>query len=260
MNNTTKKFDLSVLNSTTYTTNLPSGLELKLHPISAKQSMQIDAAESSTMDILQSSVITPDVIIKNLSISDVETIFNHIFMLEHGNKHTVKYTCTAPVEPEEPTDAELELLLAGGLPEEQELTCGKTITQEINLENAFVSNNTFTKTLVVNEKVTIELQQPTADDFEQHAVDTTSGLLELCKASIKTVYVGEQTFTESDLEQDGLIYKVIDELDNTSFLEVVKWVREAPRLMLFVDLACDCGNSNKVVLRGLDDIFATLGG
>lgn len=288
-----KKFDLNVLKTPHVALTLPqSGAEVKLRSLTAGEHKLLLLANESNEKIdaieqcLEKSIVS-DIKIEDLAVADAEFLFVQMYANSNGTQSlNAEYNCAAPKPEEEVkelltqrmedheamasgTDEFADLIVqpptlekptAEELVEEMlkpsDLVCGERIKCNIDLTKAFVVPFTGKDTVKVNDQVSIKLKHPNIRSFESNDPSTGEGLFNLAAASIHEVYVGDMVYTKRELENQGMLLPIMEELSTAAFIEIRDFVDNTPRLTVFVDVKCPkCGNFEKIALSGIDDFF-----
>ncbi|AUR86063.1 baseplate protein [Vibrio phage 1.081.O._10N.286.52.C2] len=280
----TKAFDISVLAAPQYSVKLPSsGAEVKLRAMLAKEHKALLIANESEekVDAIEQCLkncIVSDINIEDLTVGDAEYLFVHMYMNSNGvNSIQAEYNCCAerPAEElEEMRAAEAELpektaddlfaeIVAQSDHEAIEAVfapsselCGTKIVANIDLRSAFVPSFSGETSVQVNAHVVIDLQHPGIRVYENNDPNTPQGLFDIAVESIKSVHVGDATYTKEELEAQNQLVDIMGELDTAAFKKVQTFVDSVPRVTSVIDVKCPkCGNTEKVVLRGIEDFF-----
>lgn len=276
-------FDINVMASPHYSITLPStGKKVKMRALLTKEHKallianesgdKIDAIEQCLNNCLITEVNT-----RELPIGDSEYLFLQMYINSNGTDAiNANYHCAAPVENTEEESTEQEVPTEDDFfkniveqskdmsPDEMieetfkpgDDICGTAISANIDLSTAFVPEYTGDYKVKVNDDITILLEHPNISHFEENDPATGEGLFNLAVASIKEIYHGETTYSRQELDEQGVLGDILDQMETKTFKKIQKFIDDVPRLCCYVDVVCPtCGNTEKIMLRGIEDFF-----
>ncbi|CAM0000087.1 baseplate hub [Vibrio phage D479] len=288
-----KKFDLNVMKTPHTTVTLPqSGEVIKMRSLTAGEHKLLNLANESEQKIdaieqcLEKSILS-DVKIEDLHVADAEYLFVQMYANSNGSPVlTAEYHCAAPKSDEElqaiiderkqvRSDAiaegdEFADLIVRPEPEREmtadelvdellrpdEKVCGERIRCEIDLNKTFVTPFAGSDMVKVNDQVAIKLKHPNIRGFEENDPTTSIGLFNLATEAISEVHVGDTMYTKQELQQQGMLVQIMDQLSIAAFTQIRDFIDQTPRLTVFIDVKCPkCGNFEKIALSGIDDFF-----
>jgi hypothetical protein len=237
---------LPKISTPTYELELPStGDTIQYRPflvreekllVLALESEDTKQITTAIKTVIKSCIITKNIKVESLPTFDIEYLFLNIRGKSVGEEVEVSIIC--------PDDGDT------------------TVTTKINIDDIkVVKNEDHTRTIKVDENISMDMRYPSLDQFIKSNFDlskdsTIEQSFDLISSCVDKVYTIDEVWSSSDCTKKE-ITEFLDQMNSSQFKQIEKFFETMPKLSHTIKITNPVTNvESEVVLEGLSSFFA----